>query len=53
MSAVPSPSSLAHSRFEDAFALLTGTLFVAIGIAFLNAAGLGTGGRRGSRFSLR
>ncbi len=49
MSAVPSPS-LAHSRLEDAFALLIGTLFVAMGIALLKAAGLGTGGTAGIAF---
>lgn len=49
MSAVPSPT-LAHSRFEDAFALVTGTLFVALGIALLKAAGLGTGGTAGVAF---
>lgn len=44
--------SLAHSRFEDAFALLTGTLFVALGVVLLKAAGLGTGGTAGLSFLL-
>lgn len=49
MSAVHAPS-LAHSRFEDAFAILSGTLFVALGVVILKAAGLGTGGTAGLGF---
>ena len=44
------PPSLAHSRFEDAFALLIGTLFVAVGILILKEVGLGTGGTAGLAF---
>ncbi|WP_181701040.1 YitT family protein [Chthonobacter albigriseus] len=49
MSMVTSPS-LAHTRLEDAVALLTGTLFVALGLLLLKAAGLGTGGTAGIAF---
>lgn len=49
MSATDAPS-LAHTRLEDAFALLIGTLFAALGIMILKAAGLGTGGTAGIAF---
>lgn len=49
MSAVPQPS-LAHTPFEDAFAILTGTIFIALGIVILKSAGLGTGGTAGLGF---
>lgn len=42
-----SDAALAHSFLEDALALLIGTLFVALGILLLKAAGLGTGGTAG------
>lgn len=49
MSAAEAPS-LAHTPLEDAFALLIGTLFAALGIVILKAAGLGTGGTAGIAF---
>jgi len=39
-----------HTLFDDAQALLTGTLFVAIGLLFLRQAGLVTGGTVGLAF---
>jgi uncharacterized membrane-anchored protein YitT (DUF2179 family) len=39
-----------HTRFDDAQALVTGTLFVALGIALYQAAGLLTGGTAGLAF---
>lgn len=39
-----------HSRIEDAFALVAGTLMVALGVVFLKAAQLATGGTAGLAF---
>jgi uncharacterized membrane-anchored protein YitT (DUF2179 family) len=39
-----------HSAFDDAQALVTGSLFVAVGIAMFRAAGLLTGGTAGLAF---
>lgn len=52
MSAETSPSAAErrlarHSAFEDAQALVTGTLLVSLGVAFLGKAGLVTGGTAG------
>jgi uncharacterized membrane-anchored protein YitT (DUF2179 family) len=44
------PPALRHSLFEDAQALVTGVLFVALGLAFFRAAGLVTGGTAGIAF---
>ena len=44
--------SLRHSRLEDAQALLTGTLFAALGVALFRQAGLLTGGTVGIAFLL-
>lgn len=41
-----------HSRFEDAQALLTGTLFVALGVALFKQVGMLTGGTVGIAFLL-
>ena len=41
---------LKHSHFEDALALLNGTLFISLGIAMFNKAGLLTGGTAGFAF---
>src|SRR5450830_1197407 len=41
-----------HSLLEDALAIVTGTLFVSLGIAFFNQAGLLTGGTAGLAFLL-
>jgi uncharacterized membrane-anchored protein YitT (DUF2179 family) len=41
-----------HSRFEDAQGLLTGTLFVALGVALFKQAGMLTGGTVGIAFLL-
>ncbi|GIZ51637.1 membrane protein [Noviherbaspirillum aridicola] len=41
-----------HSAFEDAQALVTGTLLVSLGVAFLGKAGLITGGTAGIAFLL-
>lgn len=41
---------LAHTPLEDGLALLTGTLFVALGLVFLQAVGLATGGTAGLAF---
>ena len=46
------PPPVAHSRIEDAIALLTGVTLVSIGIAFLGSAGLLTGGMAGLAFVL-
>ena len=40
-------SPLPHSRFEDAYAILTGCLFVVLGMVWLKAAELVTGGIAG------
>lgn len=42
--------SLAHSLSDDALAFLIGTLFIALGLAMLKAAGLGIGGTAGISF---
>lgn len=44
------PIHLQHSRLEDAQALITGTLFIALGIALFKHAGLLTGGTAGIAF---
>lgn len=41
-----------HSVFEDAQALVTGTLFISLGVAMFNATGLLTGGTAGLAFLL-
>lgn len=41
-----------HSFFEDAQALVTGTLFISLGVAMYNTAGLLTGGTAGLAFLL-
>lgn len=49
----PIPSrTLRHSHFEDAQALLTGTLFAALGVALFKQAGLLSGGTVGLAFVL-
>ena len=53
MSATPDaarPAASRHSLFDDAQALLTGTLFVALGLALFRQAGLATGGTVGIAF---
>ena len=45
-----SPTATRHSVFEDAQALLSGSLFIALGIAFFGHAGLLTGGTAGLAF---
>ncbi|WP_142848866.1 YitT family protein [Telmatospirillum sp. J64-1] len=45
-----STPTLAHTPFEDALAFLMGTLFIALGLAFLKASGLGIGGTAGLAF---
>ncbi|MFG6466619.1 YitT family protein [Roseateles sp. BYS87W] len=53
MSAAPINSrTLRHSLFEDAQALLTGTLFAALGVALFKQAGLLSGGTVGLAFVL-
>ena len=44
------PPPARHSAFDDAQALVTGSLFVAVGIAMFRAAGLLTGGTAGLAF---
>jgi len=39
-----------HTPIEDALALITGTLIVAVGLAFFQRAGVGTGGAPGLAF---
>ncbi len=46
----PSSRSFRHSLFEDAQALITGTLFVALGVALFKQAGMLTGGTVGIAF---
>jgi uncharacterized membrane-anchored protein YitT (DUF2179 family) len=46
----PTTRSFRHSLFEDAQALLTGTLFVALGVALFKQAGILTGGTVGIAF---
>ncbi|WP_181704473.1 YitT family protein [Chthonobacter rhizosphaerae] len=41
---------LAHTVLEDALALFTGTLFVALGLVFMKTVGLATGGTAGLAF---
>lgn len=52
MSTQPTPSKrfIPHSLLEDVLAILTGTLFVSLGIAMFNQAGLLTGGTAGLAF---
>ncbi|WP_083656663.1 YitT family protein [Mongoliimonas terrestris] len=47
---LPDPPELAHTPLEDALALFTGTLFVALGLVFLKSVGLATGGTAGLAF---
>jgi len=50
----PAPGALAHHRpYEDAQALATGTLFVALGVVLFGQAGLLTGGTAGIAFLIR
>jgi uncharacterized membrane-anchored protein YitT (DUF2179 family) len=49
-SARPSEGPPRHSRFDDAQALVTGTLFVSLGVAMFTQAGLLTGGTAGVAF---
>lgn len=49
---VSSPPSSAHRPYEDVQALLTGTLFVALGVVLFRHAGLFTGGTAGLAFLL-
>jgi uncharacterized membrane-anchored protein YitT (DUF2179 family) len=44
------PATLKHSWYDDALALFTGTLFIAIGVAMFTQAGLLTGGTAGIAF---
>lgn len=46
----PPPDSAPHSTFEDLQALVTATLFVALGVAMFAQAGLLTGGTAGIAF---
>ena len=48
----PADPALQHSWFDDAQALITGTLFVAIGLVLFRQAGLLTGGTAGIAFVL-
>ena len=47
---IPQTVSAPHSLFEDILAILTGTLFVSLGVAMFNQAGLLTGGTAGLSF---
>lgn len=47
---MPRSAPASHSAFDDAQALVTGSLFVAVGIAMFRAAGLLTGGTAGLAF---
>jgi uncharacterized membrane-anchored protein YitT (DUF2179 family) len=47
---MPAPAPARHSALDDAQALVTGSLFVAVGIAMFRAAGLLTGGTAGLAF---
>lgn len=44
---LPAIAPIRHSRFEDAYAMLTGCLFLVLGMVWLKAAGLVTGGVAG------
>jgi len=46
----PTPAAAQHTVFEDAQALVTGTLFVALGVSMYAHAGLLTGGTAGLAF---
>jgi uncharacterized membrane-anchored protein YitT (DUF2179 family) len=48
----PRPAIAPHSLFEDVLAIFTGTLFVSLGVAMFNEAGLLTGGTAGLAFLL-
>jgi uncharacterized membrane-anchored protein YitT (DUF2179 family) len=50
--ATPIDAPPRHSLLDDAQALLTGTLFVALGLVLLRQAGLVTGGTAGIAFVL-
>lgn len=52
MSAHPALAVERHTAFEDAQALVTGTLFIALGVALFKHAGLLTGGTAGLAFLL-
>ncbi|MBI3285661.1 MAG: YitT family protein [Burkholderiales bacterium] len=45
-----SPKIIPHTVLEDVLAILTGTLFVSLGVALFNQAGLLTGGTAGLAF---
>ena len=47
---LPHVVSAPHSLFDDILAILTGTLFVSLGVAMFNQAGLITGGTAGLSF---
>jgi len=47
---LPAPAPPPHSRLDDAQALVTGTLFVALGLTLFRHAGLVTGGTAGLAF---
>ena len=47
---LPHVVSAPHSLFEDILAILTGTLFVSLGVVMFNQAGLITGGTAGLSF---
>lgn len=44
------PASTPHSLFEDVLAIVTGTLFISLGVAMFKQAGLLTGGTAGLSF---
>lgn len=50
--AVATPAAARHSLFDDAQALVTGTLFVALGVTLFRQAGMVTGGTAGIAFVL-
>jgi uncharacterized membrane-anchored protein YitT (DUF2179 family) len=52
MSAHPALAVERHTVFEDAQALVTGTLFIALGVALFKHVGLLTGGTAGLAFLL-
>lgn len=53
MAALPPPGSIAHTWIDDGQALVTGSLFVALGLTMFAHAGLLTGGVAGVAFLLR
>ena len=52
MPAGPAPNPARHSPFDDAQALVTGTLFISLGVVMYRHAGLLTGGTAGLAFLL-